>query len=1018
MSRLYTPEYSNELLDFVQDVFDEDVKHYYAKLRLEKLIELLEQGESLFESYREYLSQGKYEDCLTAFTIGSFYVYLIIPGSVQFNARNKSYAIYSDLKKLYQDELNMSNVLTMVLHKVDAVLNQNLEILTSHQLDHARKRAFSVEDPIIRHQLEEFHLQDNDSDSTNNHKSFASTEWKAPRLDPNDRLQLAVSSSKTSEASSLKSLPLEEKIDKTDEISAILSSTSVETTGAANIGLGTYNQNDNATRNIPRHYSLPVTYVNGHLTKDDDDSTIDQPVGHNLDGSIIRTNFSNHSVYLSGELEEDSNEKISYLSRLRQDHTIDSETLFDILDDPERREHLLLIDLRLPKRFESNHIVAPHILNIDPHVLYNSETSTSLKSFEELRKLVSNPLLNSIDKFKQIVYYTDTKSFMHLTFNYELLLFQLLLSKTVTHFPACLQGGYEQWKSFLHKKVAADPSFDRYQYLYKKGSSCHTEHNKEESQPSSIPVSTVPSRSPSKALDLQSSEVPPPIPKTAPPPLPDKLSIFSKDANVVYNRPAAPLPSDTHPPFLKSSAAKELRLNQRKDVNKHYHHTHTPFSIPTIEKNPNEFVSLSITGLRNMGNTCYINSMLQCLFACSQFRDLFLSSKYHRYLNPRYNNISISKWFNILFRKMYLNGGCSVVPNGFLRACHMLRPDFNIPSDQQDTQEFLLFLLDTLHDELSEPTKVANDYPNLLLHDDKSLLVDGKEYDKWFDESLKNNGLSPIDDIFQGQIENSLSCQRCGYTSYNYSTFYVLSLAIPTLPPSKAFSRTKRVIRLEDCINLYTRDEILKDENAWDCPKCGSQASSSQLNSNDDNVDKQKKRNFLVVNGEHKSRSKFFKLSSSRSKTRSLSPFKSGSSKGEKIISKSKKMTTVKSLNFITMPNILVIHLSRFFYDLTKKNETMINYPLILDVVLKNNKVARYRLYGIVNHFGNLVSGHYTSLVNKHLSHEIRGGKQKWYYFDDEVVKKEDNHGDFDKGITSISSGDVYVLFYERIPDM
>lgn len=118
------------------------------------------------------------------------------------------------------------------------------------------------------------------------------------------------------------------------------------------------------------------------------------------------------------------------------------------------------------------------------------------------------------------------------------------------------------------------------------------------------------------------------------------------------------------------------------------------------------------------------------------------------------------------------------------------------------------------------------------------------------------------------------------------------------------------------------------------------------------------------------------------------------------------------------MPNILVIHLSRFFYDLTKKNETMINYPLILDVVLKNNKVARYRLYGIVNHFGNLVSGHYTSLVNKHLSHEIRGGKQKWYYFDDEVVKKEDNHGDFDKGITSISSGDVYVLFYERIPDM
>lgn len=37
MSRLYTPEYSDELLSFVQEVYSQDVKHYYAKLKLEKL---------------------------------------------------------------------------------------------------------------------------------------------------------------------------------------------------------------------------------------------------------------------------------------------------------------------------------------------------------------------------------------------------------------------------------------------------------------------------------------------------------------------------------------------------------------------------------------------------------------------------------------------------------------------------------------------------------------------------------------------------------------------------------------------------------------------------------------------------------------------------------------------------------------------------------------------------------------------------------------------------------------------
>lgn len=35
----------------------------------------------------------------------------------------------------------------------------------------------------------------------------------------------------------------------------------------------------------------------------------------------------------------------------------------------------------------------------------------------------------------------------------------------------------------------------------------------------------------------------------------------------------------------------------------------------------------------------------------------------------------------------------------------------------------------------------------------------------------------------------------------------------------------------------------------------------------------------------------------------------------------SKKLTTIKSLDFIVLPPILVIHLSRFYYDLTKKKQ-------------------------------------------------------------------------------------------------
>ena len=84
-------------------------------------------------------------------------------------------------------------------------------------------------------------------------------------------------------------------------------------------------------------------------------------------------------------------------------------------------------------------------------------------------------------------------------------------------------------------------------------------------------------------------------------------------------------------------------------------------------------------------------------------------------------------------------------------------------------------------------------------------------------------------------------------------------------------------------------------------------------------------------------------------------------------------------------------------------------------MVLKNKEVIKYRLYGIVNHTGNLISGHYTSLINKEYNHSLKSKEQKWYYFDDEVVKQEINHGDLDNGINKISSKDAYVLFYERI---
>ncbi|KAH3683810.1 hypothetical protein WICPIJ_005184 [Wickerhamomyces pijperi] len=439
-------------------------------------------------------------------------------------------------------------------------------------------------------------------------------------------------------------------------------------------------------------------------------------------------------------------------------------------------------------------------------------------------------------------------------------------------------------------------------------------------------------------------------------------------------------------------------------------------SIPTIQASEKPFVRLSVTGLRNMSNTCYINSMIQCLFASTLFRDIFLENKYEEYSNPKFTKTRLSPALSLLFKKMYLNGGCSIVPSGFLKTCMVLRPDLKIPSHQQDTQEFLMFILDQLHEELSNSNAVVNDFPSLMQHDNL-----GKEYDTWCDGLLKQ-GFSPLSHIFQGQLQDSLQCMKCGYKSSNYSSFYMLSLVIPK---TSVDGKKLKKITLEDCIQLFTHDEILSGENAWTCPECNKSSepagdTTATATATATGKETRKHRFGFGANifKSARSRSSSPAPRSSSSKRSKLSKSSKPQLLTEDMSSASKKKSTIKSLNFVVLPPVLIIHLSRFlFYDTSQKDDSIVQYPLVLEIPFQNSTV-KYRLFGVINHYGTLKSGHYTAITNKNLTHDLN--RPNWYYFDDEVVKAT-NHGFVPintagaGGEAHMSSSDVYVLFYERI---
>ena len=209
-----------------------------------------------------------------------------------------------------------------------------------------------------------------------------------------------------------------------------------------------------------------------------------------------------------------------------------------------------------------------------------------------------------------------------------------------------------------------------------------------------------------------------------------------------------------------------------------------------------QYVGKGLTGLTNLGNTCFMNSTIQCLSHTYELNNFLLKEEYKKKLNRVPDSLVL--WEYDKLRDVMWSENCVISPGGFLHSIQRIAriKDAAVFTgfQQNDVGEFLQFIIDCFHNSIKREVKMTIS-GSIVTSQDK-LAVKCYEMMK----NMYKKDYSEMLELFYGIHVSVIKSVDSKYENITPEPFFNLQLELPNNNNNPS---------IIDCVEKYTQKEIL-----------------------------------------------------------------------------------------------------------------------------------------------------------------------------------------------------------------